>query len=264
MTHLMVHPYNKNNEVYNFFFHPLHFKKDVSVLSVITNIFISVITLGLWQIAFWVVNRLDHKRVEAWEKKRGEALEKISKVKIAKTVKKSFDILFGCENVFHKISPCDFFVQGRLDPKEVKFPVMKSIDNKNCLLITIKVVRAEPEKHYDLYLTNQYPADNRGPRNEEILNKLRKEQFLISFKQNAPGSKGWIVQMPSSEGRPLFFKNGIRNTRLTNNKGNISSSLNQEHIQVFQDLIAKGEAKDPLGYGWKLVDHDIVKKTFFE
>lgn len=62
-----VHLYDNNLEIYNFLFHPFHFKNnEISVLSIITNIFITVITLGSFQILFWVVNRLDDRELEIW------------------------------------------------------------------------------------------------------------------------------------------------------------------------------------------------------
>ena len=42
---------------YNFFFHPLHFQSEAKkAAALVTHIFLSVITLFLWQIPFWLVN----------------------------------------------------------------------------------------------------------------------------------------------------------------------------------------------------------------
>lgn len=66
---ISIHPYNKNSDIYNLFFHPLHLKKQGSrALSVITNIFITLVTAGLWQVVYWTVNQLDNKKLEVWKK----------------------------------------------------------------------------------------------------------------------------------------------------------------------------------------------------
>jgi hypothetical protein len=72
-----VHPYNKNSEVHNFLFHPLHGgKKAKTSLSILTNIFMTLITGGLWQIPFWIVNRYDHKKIEVWKKGQTPSVNK--------------------------------------------------------------------------------------------------------------------------------------------------------------------------------------------
>lgn len=54
-----IHPYDTNSDVYNFFFHPLHFDNvAINIVAVVTNIALSLFG-GLWQIPFWIVNRLD-------------------------------------------------------------------------------------------------------------------------------------------------------------------------------------------------------------
>lgn len=64
-----VHPYDINSNAYNFFFHPLH-KAEANpaktVIAVIVNIAISIFSFCLWQIPFWIVNRLDHRKIELW------------------------------------------------------------------------------------------------------------------------------------------------------------------------------------------------------
>lgn len=68
----MVHPYEKNSNTYNFFFHPLHKAEEnpvKTVVAVIVNIALSIFSFCLWQIPFWTVNRLDHKKIELWNLK---------------------------------------------------------------------------------------------------------------------------------------------------------------------------------------------------
>lgn len=65
-----VHPYKLNSNAYNFFFHPLHESEQYplrAIIAVITNIAITIFTFGLWQIPFWIVNRLDHKKIVKWD-----------------------------------------------------------------------------------------------------------------------------------------------------------------------------------------------------
>lgn len=64
----MIHPYELHTDAYNFFFHPLHKDKLQNIaLSVFVNIALSILTIGIWQIAFWTVNRLDNRKVEIWQ-----------------------------------------------------------------------------------------------------------------------------------------------------------------------------------------------------
>ncbi len=43
------HPYNNNSEAYNFFFHPFHNRNSQEIaLPIITNIFLSIFTVGAW------------------------------------------------------------------------------------------------------------------------------------------------------------------------------------------------------------------------
>lgn len=63
------HPYEKNSNEYNFFFHPLHNAKKnpvKAIVAVIINIALSILSFGLWQIPFWIINRLDQKKIEVW------------------------------------------------------------------------------------------------------------------------------------------------------------------------------------------------------
>lgn len=57
------HPYNQNSEIHNFFFHPLHEKKHKTT-ALIVHIALTIFTGFLWQIPFWIVNRLDHKKIK--------------------------------------------------------------------------------------------------------------------------------------------------------------------------------------------------------
>ena len=63
-----IHPYSQKSSAYNFFFHPLHSKeKREKILAIAVNVILTPMTLGLWQISFWVVNRLDNKKLKAWK-----------------------------------------------------------------------------------------------------------------------------------------------------------------------------------------------------
>jgi len=60
-----LHPYDDHSKIYNFFFHPLHFREiEMRVASIALNIFLTLVTFGIWQIPFWVANRLDDRKVE--------------------------------------------------------------------------------------------------------------------------------------------------------------------------------------------------------
>lgn len=63
---MTIHPYNHNSNIYNILFHPLYDKKN-KALSIITNIALTLLTGFLWQIPFWIINRLDHRKVEQWK-----------------------------------------------------------------------------------------------------------------------------------------------------------------------------------------------------
>lgn len=74
-----THPYNANYEVYNYFFHPLHSKSTLSnVTAVIANIALTIFTVGFWQIPFWIVNRMDQRKVDAWEKEKGAKVDNVA------------------------------------------------------------------------------------------------------------------------------------------------------------------------------------------
>lgn len=53
---------------HNFFFHPSKCGK-YKALSIITNIALTILSVGLWQIPFWVVNQLDKNKVTSKVKK---------------------------------------------------------------------------------------------------------------------------------------------------------------------------------------------------
>jgi hypothetical protein len=79
MMSIQGHPYSEHSGVYNFLFHPLHGEgKLKTALSVITNIFLTIITGALWQIPFWIVNRLDNGRVEIWNQRQTPDVNKAS------------------------------------------------------------------------------------------------------------------------------------------------------------------------------------------
>jgi hypothetical protein len=64
---MSVHLYDSNSGVYNLLFHPLHSKqKEVRAVSVITVIFLTIVTGGLWQIPFWIINQFDDKKLKKW------------------------------------------------------------------------------------------------------------------------------------------------------------------------------------------------------
>ncbi|CCB91941.1 putative Serine/threonine protein kinase [Waddlia chondrophila 2032/99] len=74
------HPYNQHSKIYNFFFHPLHRKdeeKVKTILAVITNIFVTVISAGLWQIPFWIVNDRDRRKVTKWTQDQTPKVAKV-------------------------------------------------------------------------------------------------------------------------------------------------------------------------------------------
>lgn len=61
-----------NNDIYNFLFHPFNSDdKWHNIASVITNIFLTVITFGLWQIPFWLFNTLDNRKIIIEDPKSG-------------------------------------------------------------------------------------------------------------------------------------------------------------------------------------------------
>jgi hypothetical protein len=66
---MAVHPYSINTDAYNFFFHPLH-EMEENVLktaaALIVNIALSILSFGIWQLPFWIVNRLDNEKFEEW------------------------------------------------------------------------------------------------------------------------------------------------------------------------------------------------------
>lgn len=62
-----THPYNKHSGIQNFFFHPFHAGKSKAALSILTNIVISVFSLGIWQLPFWLINRRGNKHLQAWK-----------------------------------------------------------------------------------------------------------------------------------------------------------------------------------------------------
>ncbi len=69
---MVVHPYEMSSNTYNFFFHPLHKTKEnpwKAVGAIIVNIALSIFTFCLWQVPFWIVNRLDHRKIEVWKSK---------------------------------------------------------------------------------------------------------------------------------------------------------------------------------------------------
>lgn len=62
----MVHPYDKNSSVYNFIFHPFHNKK-LKIIALVSTIALTILTGFMWQIPFWIVNRLDQRQVNEWK-----------------------------------------------------------------------------------------------------------------------------------------------------------------------------------------------------
>ena len=76
MYNTIDHPYNHNSELYNRLFHPLH--EDKVILSIITNIFLSVITLGLWLIPFAIINRLDDRQLTIWKEGQASRVQNVA------------------------------------------------------------------------------------------------------------------------------------------------------------------------------------------
>lgn len=58
------HPYNRSSEIYNFFFHPKHVERNKTA-ALIVHVALTIFTAFLWQIPFWIVNRLDHRKVKS-------------------------------------------------------------------------------------------------------------------------------------------------------------------------------------------------------
>ena len=75
-----IHPYNNHSDVYNFFLHPSHFKdeRQIFVLSIITNIFITIITAGIYLIPFLIINHLDNRDLEVWESTQANKISEIA------------------------------------------------------------------------------------------------------------------------------------------------------------------------------------------
>jgi|GEM_PF-3811342 len=70
-----IHPYDRHSSLYNFLFHPLHTQSKVrKAAALVTHIFLSVITLCIWQLPFWVMNRMDHSKLVNISKNPGAIL----------------------------------------------------------------------------------------------------------------------------------------------------------------------------------------------
>ena len=61
-----THPYDSNSNIYNVLFHPFH-KKENKTLAIITNVALTIITGFLWQIPFWILNRIDNRKIVQWK-----------------------------------------------------------------------------------------------------------------------------------------------------------------------------------------------------
>lgn len=57
----MIHPVSKHSSFYNFFFHPTYKNFKCALL---TNVILSIATLGLWQIPFQIISCLDRKKIK--------------------------------------------------------------------------------------------------------------------------------------------------------------------------------------------------------
>jgi 1-acyl-sn-glycerol-3-phosphate acyltransferase len=86
MNTVSLHPYNQNSNTYNFFFHPNH-NKNTKILSIIVNIALSIFTLGLYSIAFFVINIRDNYNLKKW-KINQDNLSKDSPNFVANTINK--------------------------------------------------------------------------------------------------------------------------------------------------------------------------------
>lgn len=67
---MSVHPYDSNSSIYNTLFHPLH-KEENKTIAIVTNIALTILTGFLWQVAFWIVNRLDDRKLSKWKEQIG-------------------------------------------------------------------------------------------------------------------------------------------------------------------------------------------------
>jgi hypothetical protein len=71
MANLSTHPYARYSAIHTFLFHPLYEKKtSETILSVVTNIFMTVVTGGLWIIPFSIINRMDQKKLTVWKQEQ--------------------------------------------------------------------------------------------------------------------------------------------------------------------------------------------------
>lgn len=80
-----THPCDLNTNAYNFFFHPLNKAKEnplKATAAIIVHIALTALTFFVWQIPFWIVNRLDNRKIVLWEKeeKARTISEKVSHI----------------------------------------------------------------------------------------------------------------------------------------------------------------------------------------
>lgn len=95
MTSNVNGSHNRGN-IHNFFFHPLNSKKaPIKTASIITNIFLTAVTFGIWQIPFWIVNRLDHKKIKQVPKENANKTHTIATIGLGTETQKIPDIAFG-------------------------------------------------------------------------------------------------------------------------------------------------------------------------
>src|SRR5262249_47354675 len=101
-----MHVKSAKSNLYDFFFHPFQFQeKSINALSICTNIFLSIVTLGLWQVPFWIINKLDSKKISHFNKSRYLPPEVEIVATVAKGLLSSFkSILFQkISDVIHRL-----------------------------------------------------------------------------------------------------------------------------------------------------------------
>jgi hypothetical protein len=104
--------------VFDFFFHPLkevETHKARATAAVITNLFITAISLGLWQIPFWVVNRLDQSKITV-TMTDGEIIANLVSQGFAKPIEKGSDGRCLFQSIAPQITDDDLYQAKIYDP----------------------------------------------------------------------------------------------------------------------------------------------------
>lgn len=122
--------FDNHSKVHNFFFHPLN--KEDNFWPVVTNVFLTVITCGLWQIPFWIVNRLDHKNIKVLDKDKTPKVNSVSN-----KVLNDETVIFKTE----KSKLAEYLTNKKLSakifelPKPIEAPIFKPLSTKSLDLL---------------------------------------------------------------------------------------------------------------------------------